>query len=308
MVEVAAPWVDGLTIGAVLRQTAARFPQRDALVFPQFGVRMSWRQFDDEVDRVAKALMGMGITQGEHVALWATNWPQWLLVQFATARIGAVLVTVNPAYRSHELAYVLKQSDAAALFLIDSFRSSDYFAMVREAVPELATAGTGRLNSPGYPRLRQVVSLTDTPAAGMLAWSDFLKLAEPITDDELARREKPLRASDAINIQYTSGTTGFPKGATLTHRNILLNAYYVGDCQALTADDRIAISVPFYHCFGCVLGTLCCAIHGSAMVIPHEYFKPEENLAAIEKERATSVYGVPTMFIAMLDHPLPRRA
>jgi fatty-acyl-CoA synthase len=303
MAEVATPWVDGLTIGAVLRQTAARIPQRDALVFPQFGVRMSWRQFDDEVDRVAKALLGMGIAKGEHVALWATNWPQWLLVQFATARIGAVLVTINPAYRSHELAYVLKQSDAAALFLIDSFRSSDYFAMVHEAVPELATTGTGMLKSPEYPRLRQVVSLTDAPAAGMLAWSDFLKQAGPITDDELARREAQLLASDAINIQYTSGTTGFPKGATLTHRNILLNAYYVGDCQALTADDRIAISVPFYHCFGCVLGTLCCAVHGSAMVIPHEYFKPEETLAAIEKERATSVYGVPTMFIAMLDHP-----
>jgi fatty-acyl-CoA synthase len=303
MADVAVPWVDGLTIGAVLRQTAARNPQRDAFVFPQFGERMNWRQFDDEVDRTARALLGMGIAKGEHVALWATNWPQWLLVQFATARIGAVLVTVNPAYRSHELAYVLKQSDAVALFLIDRFRSSDYFAMVHEAVPELAAVGKGGLKSSEYPRLRQVVSLTDAPAAGMRAWSEFLSLAGPFTADELARRESQLLASDAINIQYTSGTTGFPKGATLTHRNILLNAYYVGDCQALTADDRIAINVPFYHCFGCVLGTLCCAVHGSAMVVPHEYFKPEESLAAIEAERATSVYGVPTMFIAMLDHP-----
>ncbi|HTI50703.1 MAG TPA: AMP-binding protein [Planctomycetaceae bacterium] len=303
MAEVAAPWVDGLTIGAVLRQTAARYPQHDALAFPQFDIRMNWRQFDDEVDRVAKALLGLGIAKGEHVALWATNWPQWLLLQFATARIGAVLVTVNPAYRSHELAYVLKQSDSVALFLIDKFRSSDYFAMVHEAVPELATVGNGALESPEYPRLRQVISLIDTPAAGMLGWRNFLMQAEPVADDELARREAQLLASDAINIQYTSGTTGFPKGATLTHRNILLNAYYVGDCQKITADDRIAISVPFYHCFGCVLGTLCCAVYGSAMVIPYEYFKPDESLAAIEKERATSVYGVPTMFIAMLDHP-----
>lgn len=303
MGEVSDPWVDGLTIGAVLRQTAARNPTRDALVFPQFDLRQNWREFDAAVDRAARALLALGIAKGEHVALWATNWPQWVVLQFATARIGAVLVTVNPAYRSHELAYVVKQSDAVTLFLIDKFKSSDYFAMVAEAVPELATVGSGALQSAEYPRLRHVISLTDAPAAGMRGWSEFLMLAERVTPAQLAERERQLRASDPINIQYTSGTTGFPKGAMLTHRNILLNAYYVGDCQKITADDRICINVPFYHCFGCVLGTLCCGVYGSAMVMSYEYFKPEESLATIEKERATSVYGVPTMFIAMLDHP-----
>ncbi|MSR60485.1 MAG: AMP-binding protein [Planctomycetaceae bacterium] len=328
--QSANPWVDGLTIGAALRQTAQRHPDRDALVFPQFNLRQTWRSFDAEVDRVARALLGLGIAKGEHVALWATNWPQWVLLQFATARIGAVLVTVNPAYRSHELAYVLKQSDTVALFLIDKFKTSDYFAMVAEAVPELAQNRTqpplpplpkggrrrslrgrragGRsyqaaLQSSEYPRLRHVVSLTDSPAAGMQGWGEFLKRADAVSARQLAERESQLAAGDPINIQYTSGTTGFPKGAMLTHRNILLNAYYIGDCQKITADDRIAMSVPFYHCFGCVLGTLCCGIYGSAMIVPYEYFKPDESLKVIEAERATSVYGVPTMFIAMLDHP-----
>jgi fatty-acyl-CoA synthase len=303
MAEVSAPWVDGLTIGAVLRQTAARNPSRDALVFPQFNVRQNWREFDGAVDQAARALLALGIAKGEHVALWATNWPQWVVLQFATARIGAVLVTVNPAYRSHELAYVVKQSDAVALFLIDKFKSSDYFVMVAEAIPELATVGNGMLQSAEYPRLRHVLSLTDAPAAGMRGWSDFLKLAESVSPAQLAGRERQLLPSDPINIQYTSGTTGFPKGAMLTHRNILLNAYYVGDCQKITADDRICINVPFYHCFGCVLGTLCSSVYGAAMIVAYEYFKPDESLASIEDERATSVYGVPTMFIAMLDHP-----
>jgi fatty-acyl-CoA synthase len=303
MTAGATPWVDGLTIGAVLRQTSARCADGDALVFPQFQLRMSWREFDREVDRVSRALLALGLEKGEHLALWATNWPQWVLLQFATARIGVVLVTINPAYRSHELAYVLKQSDSVALFLIDKFRSSDYYAMVAEAVPELASAVEGRVQSAEYPRLRNVVSLTESPAAGMSGWSQFLALADSVSSEVLREREGQLTASDPINIQYTSGTTGFPKGATLTHRNILLNAYYIGDCQRISSSDRIAISVPFYHCFGCVLGTLCCGIYGSAMIIPFEYFKPEESLAAIEKERATSVYGVPTMFIAMLDCP-----
>ncbi|MGQ0635792.1 MAG: AMP-binding protein [Planctomycetaceae bacterium] len=301
-----APWVDGLTIGEALRQTAHQFQENDCLVFPQFNYRCSWRQFDADVDRVSKALLELGIQKGEHVAIWATNWPQWVQLQFATARIGAVLVTVNPAYRAHELAYVLKQSDAVALFLIDKFKTSDYFAMLAEAVPELAAAEAGagcRLAAAEYPRLRNVVALTEIPARGMSAWSEFLKLADRVSAADLAQREQALKCNDPINIQYTSGTTGFPKGATLTHRNLLLNGYYVGDCQNLSANDRLAISVPFYHCFGCVLGTLCCSVHGTTMVIPYEYFKADESLAAIEKERCTAAYGVPTMFIAMLDDP-----
>lgn len=297
------PWVHGITIGRMLRETARRHPGRPALIFPQFDYRCTWAEFDREVDAAARALLGLGIRKGEHVALWATNWPQWVLLQFATARVGAVLVTVNPAYRSHELSYVIKQSDAVALFLIDKFRTSDYFAMVHEAIPELAAAKHEGLASRNFPRLRHVISLTGHPAAGMRSWRDFLALGGPVTDATLAARENELAPGDPINIQYTSGTTGFPKGATLTHRNILLNAYYVGDCQRLTENDGICISVPFYHCFGCVMGTLCAAVYGAAMVVPYEYFKPEESLAAIEAARATAVYGVPTMFIAMLDHP-----
>jgi len=297
------PWVDEITIGRMLRETARRYGDRPALVFRQFDYRRTYAEFDRDVDNVAKSLVSLGVRKGEHVAVWATNWPQWVLLQFATARIGSVLVTVNPAYRSHELAYVLKQSDAVALFLIDKFRSSDYFAMVHEAVPELAGDLTGGLASRDYPRLRNVVSLTERPAAGMQSWQGFLDLGGAISDKSLAAIEKGLAAHDPINIQYTSGTTGFPKGAMLTHRNILLNAYYVGDCQRFSERDAICINVPFYHCFGCVLGTLCAAIYGAAMVVPYEYFKPEESLAAIESERATAVYGVPTMFIAMLDEP-----
>ncbi|HLJ10226.1 MAG TPA: AMP-binding protein [Planctomycetaceae bacterium] len=303
MSDAPRAWVDGITIGEMLRQTARRHPDRAALVFRQFPCRQTYAEFDREVDEAAKALIGLGIRKGEQVALWATNWPQWVLLQFATARIGAVLVTVNPAYRAHELAYVIGQSDAVALFLIDKFRTSDYFAMVHEAVPQLAAASAGALSSKGCPRLRNVVALTDQPGSGMLGWKDFLALGRPVGDAVLADRERELSANEPINIQYTSGTTGFPKGATLTHRNILLNAYYVGDCQKLSERDGICISVPFYHCFGCVLGTLCAAVYGAAMIIPYEYFRPEESLAAIESERATSVYGVPTMFIAMLDDP-----
>ncbi len=303
MAEAVSPWVDGITIGEMLRETARRHPQRPALAFRQFDYRRTYAEFDREVDQVARALLGLGIKRGEHVAVWATNWPPWVLLQFATARIGAVLVTVNPAYRSHELAYVINQSDAVALFLIDKFKASDYFAMLHEAIPELAASRPGEISAREYPRLRDVVSLTEHPAAGMRAWSEFLTLGNGVTSAALTAREAELSAADPINIQYTSGTTGFPKGATLTHRNILLNAYYVGDCQRLTEQDGICISVPFYHCFGCVLGTLCAAIYGAKMVVPHEYFKPEESLAAIEHDQPTAVYGVPTMFIAMLDHP-----
>jgi fatty-acyl-CoA synthase len=287
----------------MLRQSAAAFPTGDALVFPQQGYRLSYAEFDAEVDRVARGLMALGIEPGEHVAVWATNWPQWVLLQFATARMGAVLVTINPAYRSFELAYVLKQSDTKALFLIDKFRSSDYFAMTAEAVPELAQSQPGKLNAAEFPYLKHVVALQAAPAPGMWGWSELLRLGEQVTPEQLAACEARLRPGDAVNIQYTSGTTGFPKGATLTHRNLLLNAFYIGACQKLTERDRVCIPVPFYHCFGCVLGTLCAAVRGAAMIIPAEHFNPEATLDAIEAERATAIYGVPTMFIAMLDHP-----
>jgi len=297
------PWVEGLTIGQTLRQTAQRFPESEALVFPQFQTRLNYREFDTQVDGVARGLLALGLHRGDHIAIWATNWPQWVLLQFASARIGVVLVCINPAYRSSELGYVLKQSDTKVLFLIDKFRSSDYYAMVHEAVPELANCSGEELSSPHFGKLKRVVSIAPQSSPGMLAWTSFLEGGNSVAPSALADREAELSPQDAINIQYTSGTTGFPKGATLTHRNLLLNAYYIGECLHFTERDRLCIPVPFYHCFGCVLGTLTASLRGTAMVIPFEHFQPEASLNAIEQEHATAVYGVPTMFIAMLDHP-----
>jgi fatty-acyl-CoA synthase len=315
-----APWVEGLTIGETLRRTAAHHPYRDAFVFPRLDpherslsatksaerqdcLRLSYRQFDAAVDRVAKALLGLGIQKGDYIAVWATNWPKWILLQFATARIGAVMVLINPAYRTSELSYVLKQSDAVALFLVDVFRASDYFEMVNQAIPELGGSRPGELQASEFPRLRHVVSMKPTQSAGMWSWDAFHRLGKSVAEADLKARESQLAPTDPINVQYTSGTTGFPKGAMLAHRNLLLNAFYVGACQKFSSSDRICIPVPFYHCFGCVLGTLCSAVYGAAMIIPAEHFDPEATLNAIESERATAVYGVPTMYIAQLEHP-----
>ncbi len=300
-VEFPSPWVDGLTIGAVLARTTAKFPDRDSLVFPKLGMRQTWSEFSACVNAAARALLGMGITKGDHVAVWATNVPQWVVLQFATARIGAVLVTVNPAYRTFELSYVLKQSDSVALFLVDRFKGSDYLAMIAEACPQLAAFEPGQLNSSDFPHLRWVVALQGTPPRGCTSWDSVLRLGDSVSPERVDSISCQLAATDPINIQYTSGTTGFPKAAMLSHRNLLLNGFHVGECQNLSERDRICIPVPFYHCFGCVLGTLCAAIYGSAMVIPNEYFQPTATLEAIEQERATVIYGVPTMFIAQLE-------
>ena len=300
-------WVDGLTIGQALFKTASAHGERDALVFPSLGLRLDYRQFDAQVDEAARGLVALGIGKSDHVAIWATNVPEWVVLQFATARIGAVLVTINPAYRPFELHYVLRQSDAKALFLVDRFKSSDYFAMLAEVCPDLAASTPGQLAAGEFPALRWAVSLRGQPPAGAISWSEMLARGAA-TPPEAIRQEHALSAGEAINIQYTSGTTGFPKAATLSHRNLLLNAYYVGECQRFTADDRICIPVPFYHCFGCVMGTLAAAVYGAAMIVPAESFQAVATLEAIERERATAVYGVPTMFIAQLqDESFARR-
>ena len=300
--SVPAPWVDGLTIGRMLAATVERHGERDALVFPALGYRRTYREFHDDVLRAARGLSALGIVRGDHVAVWATNVPQWVVLQFAAAEIGAVLVTINPAYRPFELKYVLAQCDAKALFLVDRFKSSDYFAMLAEVCPEAPTARGGELRSAEFPKLRTIVALRGTPPPGVLDWNDMPTDGEARTID-LAALEAELDPADPINIQYTSGTTGFPKAATLSHRNLLLNAYYVGEAQQLSAHDRICIPVPFYHCFGCVLGTLCAAVHGAAMIVPADSFHPAATLDAVESERATALYGVPTMFIAQLQDP-----
>jgi fatty-acyl-CoA synthase len=302
------PWVDGLTIGEVLSRTAREHGGRDAAVFCASGHRRTYAEFDLDVDEAARGLLAMGIGKGDHVAVWGTNVPQWVVLQFATARIGAVLVTINPAYRAFELKYVLRQSDAVALFMVRRFKSSDYYSMLGEVCPELAAAPPGKLSAAEFPKLRHVVSFEEEPPTGATTWHAMLDRAADVPAARVSEIAATLNPLDPINIQYTSGTTGFPKAAMLSHRNLLLNVYYVGQCLALTANDRICIPVPFYHCFGCVLGTLCAAAYGAAMVVPAEYFNPTETLAAIEKERATVLYGVPTMFIAQLeDASFPNR-
>jgi fatty-acyl-CoA synthase len=301
------PWVEGLTIGAALRQTARRFADRDAMVFPQAGVRLTWAEFDREVDRIARGLLAIGLTRGDHFGVWSTNWPQWVLLQFATARVGVVLVTINPAYRAAELEYTLRQSEVRGLALIERHRRSRYFDLLREVCPELDAARPGELRSAKFPHLQWVVRIRGAEHPGMLAWQDLETAGEETTAQTLGEAERQLAAGDAINLQYTSGTTGLPKGALLSHRNLLLNAYYAAEHQRLDANDRICIPVPLYHCFGCVLGTMCAAVSGAAMVFPHESFDAQATLRAVEAERCTAIYGVPTMFIAELENPSFRR-
>jgi fatty-acyl-CoA synthase len=297
------PAVDGLTFAEVLSRTAERFPNRDALVFPWLNHRRSYREFHADVRRLARALMALGVARGEHVAVWATNWPQWVVTQFAAAAVGAVLVNVNPAYRAHELAYVLAQADVTTLLLTDRFKGSDYFELLTGVCPELPASRPGGLRAASCPRLRHVVNIKADRRPGVLAWQELLARADAVPEGALDRRQAEVGPHDVVNIQYTSGTTGSPKGAMLTHRNLLLNAYHVGRRLAFTDRDRLCIPVPFYHCFGCSMGTLLCAVYGAAMVVPAESFDAGATLQAVQDERCTAVYGVPTMFIAELHHP-----
>ena len=298
-----------MTIGDLLDRQADRFGDRDALVHVDWDLRYTWREFQEECDQVARGLVALGIEKGDHVALWATNYPEWVIAQFATARIGAVLVTVNPAYRTHELEYLLNQSDAVAVMLIGNFRTSDYVGMLQEVAPELTGASPGQLQSEKLPALRHVIYIppydgTDvTTPPGMFSWNDVKALGAEVSAESLARRKADCHPDDVICIMYTSGTTGNPKGVMLTHHNLVANATYTAEGLRFTEEDRLCIPVPFYHCFGSVLGTLACAAAGAAMVIPSEYFDPGKALVAVEKEGCTAIHGVPTMFIAELEHP-----
>ncbi|HEX2299112.1 MAG TPA: AMP-binding protein, partial [Pseudonocardiaceae bacterium] len=272
----------GDTIGANLDRTAARFPDQDALVECRTGRRWTYREFVAEVDVLATGLLDAGLRKGDRVGIWAPNRAEWTLVQYATAKIGTILVNINPSYRTHELEYVLRQAGVRMLVSAPRFKTSDYVSMVEQI-------------RPNCPALEQVVFLGDAQWRALFACAP-----DP---QRLAGAQAQLSADDPINIQYTSGTTGFPKGATLSHHNILNNGFFVGELCGYTEADRVAIVPPFYHCFGMVMGNLACTSHGSAMVIPSEGFDPAGALAAVQEQHCTSLYGVPTMFIAELDHP-----
>ncbi len=296
-------WVDQCTIGQALRRTARNWPDQTAAVFTQPAWRCTWSELDRQVDQLARALLGWGFEPGEHFGVWATNVPHWLLLQLATARIGVVLVTINPSYRPAELAFAIAQAELKGLASIDRFKSSDFQASLRSLVPDLAASQPGQLNCSAFPKLRMILSLRGETIPGCLGWDSLLTRGEQVPLARLQEVEQSLSCHDPINIQFTSGTTGHPKGAMLSHRNILLNAYLAGRSQRLGPQDRLCIPVPLYHCFGCVLGTLCATVHGTQMVFPEEAFQAAATLAAIDQERCTAVYGVPTMFISMLEHP-----
>jgi fatty-acyl-CoA synthase len=302
MKERCEPWVHGLTFAEVLRRTVCEHGHRDAVVFPQLGLRWSYARLEQEAARYARALLALGVRPSDHVGIWSTNWPQYITAQFGTAMLGAILVNVNPAYRVHELSYVLKQADLAVLLLTDVYKSSNYESMLAEAVQELGATRYGKpLDSREFPRLRHAVSIKNEPSiSGIWPWQAFLEQADSVPAEQLEALSVRVRPEMPVNIQYTSGTTGNPKGATLSHRNLLMNAFHVGERMNFSEQDRLNIPVPFYHCFGSVMGTLMCAVRGAAMVVPGEMFKPEVALAAVQAERCTGLYGVPTMFNAEL--------
>ncbi len=290
-------------IGDAFDATVARFPDREALVVRHQQLRYTWRQLADAVDQHARALMALGVQAGDRLGIWAPNCAEWCITQFASAKIGAILVNINPAYRSSELDYALSQSGCRWVICADAFKTSDYHAMLCNLVPGLSACKPGAVHCERLPELRGVISLAVKAPPGFLAWCDLQARAGEVSVEALGRRQASLRPSEPINIQYTSGTTGFPKGATLSHHNILNNGYMVGESLRLTEHDRLVVPVPLYHCFGMVMANLGCMTHGSTLIYPNDAFDPLLTLQAVAEERATALYGVPTMFIAELDHP-----
>ncbi|GHS91364.1 AMP-binding protein [Planctomycetales bacterium] len=291
-----------VTIGQFFDRLVQQQPEKEFIVYPDRALRWTYRQFDERVNNVAKGLLSLGIKRGDHVGIWARNVPDWLTFMFATAKIGAVLVTVNTAYKLHEVAYVLEQSDMVALGLIDSFRDVNYIDVMYELVPELRRGQREEIRSPQFPFLKHLIYLGPEKQRGMFNINELILLGKTYPDDELRRLVAAGNVDDVINMQYTSGTTGFPKGVMLTSRNILNNGFYIGECQKFTGAERVCLPVPLFHCFGSVLGIMAILTHGATAVMV-EVFDALKVLAAIAKEKCTAVYGVPTMFIAELQHP-----
>ncbi|WP_286818809.1 AMP-binding protein [Desulfobacter sp. UBA2225] len=295
--------LQSLTIGQIFDRTVEKYPDNPAVVYVDRDFRLTYRQLATYVDETAKGLMALGIKKGEKVGIWATNVPYWVILQFATAKIGAVLLTVNTNYKTAELEYLLSQSDCENLFLIDGYQDTDYISTIYELVPELKTCQRGHLKSEKFPHLKRVIFLGPEKHRGMYTIPEIRALSVMVSDDEYQARQDSLDCHDVVNMQYTSGTTGFPKGVMLTHYNIANNGFWIGANQNLGPDDRICLPVPLFHCFGCVLGVMAFINHGSCMVIL-EKFDPLLIMASVEQEKCTGLYGVPTMFIAVLEHPL----
>jgi len=293
----------GQTIGSAFDRTVAQHGDREALVVIHQQVRWTWSQLAERVQALAAGLLALGLEPGDRVGIWAPNCSEWALTQFATAKAGLILVNINPAYRRAELEYALNKVECKALILAPALKTSDYLAIVNDLAPELATAQPGALHAATLPHLRHVVRLGTEPSAGMRNFDELLTLGGDTERERIRALAQTLQFDDPINIQFTSGTTGFPKGATLTHQNILNNGYFVAEAIRLTEQDRLCIPVPLYHCFGMVMGNLGCMTHGATMVYPADAFDPLSVLQTVQAERCTGLYGVPTMFIAELDHP-----
>ncbi|GAB6126563.1 AMP-binding protein [Humidesulfovibrio idahonensis] len=291
------------TLGQILDETVAAWPGRDAVVYVDRHFRLTWREFSDLVDEVAMGLMAMGVEKGEKVGIWANNVPYWTVLMFATAKIGAVLLTVNTHYRKAEIEYLLKQSDCENLVIIDGYRDTDYVGTLYDIAPELKNQERGHLKCEKFPFLKRIIFLGAEKHRGMYSMSEVQSLSVMTAPEDYEARQKNLSPHDVVNMQYTSGTTGFPKGVQLTHNNIGNNGYWIGEHQGFTEKDRLCLPVPLFHCFGCVLGVMACVTHGTAMVLLED-FDPLMAMTSIEEEKCTAIYGVPTMFIAMLEHKL----
>lgn len=292
-----------MTIGDLFDQTVATYPNNDALIVRHQHIRYTYSQLKEKVDECARALLALGMEKGDRLGVWAPNCAEWTVTQLATSKIGVIQVNINPSYRLHELAYALNQSGCKALVTADQFKTSNYTEMIYELAPELYVCEPGQLKAERVPELKIVVRLHDEQSSGMYTWDEMLSHAGEASEGQLKEIQASLFFDEAINIQYTSGTTGYPKGATLSHHNILNNGFLVTEIMQFTNQDRLIIPVPLYHCFGMVMGNLGCITQGATMIYPSEGFEPAAVLEAVEVESATALFGVPTMFIAELEHP-----